>query len=333
MRHLRLLAALALLLAAAPAPAAEWEPATTADLLKKLKPGFGGLSGIAVDPRSGDVFVCVSDEGIFHSKDKGRTWERHGGTFRGRTEWPGSLVIDPVGKGTRLVAATVYGAPIALGSTGGGAWKFLSPRSSHVDWCALDWGSSEPTFLLALKHEADGLLIASRDGGKTFHDLGKGHGPAWVFDGKTAVVAQMKTKERPRPGLVRTTDGGKTFVPCGDHHARALPRWHGGALYWLTDQALIVSTDRGASWKKLGGVKGGRCGPYFGKDRKHLFVLTDAGIAESRDGGATWARPIALPKELRPVGALSWMDYDPVHDVLYAMRMGSQLYRLERKGG
>ena len=55
-----------------------------------------------------------------------------------------------------------------------------------------------------------------------------------------------------------------------------------------------------------------------------------AGTVESRDGGASWAKAIAPPKEMGGVSALSWMDYDPLHDVLYIMKMGSELYRLER---
>jgi photosystem II stability/assembly factor-like uncharacterized protein len=322
--------ALVLLLTALPAGAVEWE-ATTAELLKKAKPGYGGLSGVAVEPRTGDVYVSVSDRGVYRSTDRGRSWKRLGEPFKGRTEWPGALAIDPVGKGKRVAVATVYGAPIALGTTAGGDWKFLHERSAHVDWCALDWAAPRATFILALKHESGGLLIASRDGGKTFRDVSKGYGPAWVFDGRTAVVAQMKTRERPKPGLVRTTDGGKTFTPCGSFHAQALPKWRGDTLYWLTEEALIASKDKGASWKKLGALKGGRYGPIFGKDARHFFVLTNTGIVESRDGGATWGKPLALPKELKGVGPLSWMEYDPVHDVLYAMKMGSQLFKLERK--
>ncbi len=52
---------------------------------------------------------------------------------------------------------------------------------------------------------------------------------------------------------------------------------------------------------------------------------------ESRDGGASWGKPIALPNEVKGGGALTWIDYDPTREVLYAMRMGSQLYKLERK--
>src|SRR5207248_10482213 len=123
--------------------------------------------------------------------------------------------------------ATVYGAPIALSATDGASWKFLHARSSHVDWCSLDWTDPDGKFILALKHESGGLLIVSRDGGKTFQDVGKGYGPAWVFDAKTAVVAQMKTKDRPEPGLLRTTDAGKTFTPCGKFHAASPPNSQG----------------------------------------------------------------------------------------------------------
>ena len=50
----------------------------------------------------------------------------------------------------------------------------------------------------------------------------------------------------------------------------------------------------------------------------------------SGDGGATWSAPLALPKEMKGVSPLTWIEYDPRHDVLYAMKMGTDLYRLER---
>ena len=134
---------------ALPAGAAEWE-ATTVELLKEAKPGYGGLSGVVVDRTSGNVFVSVSDRGVYRSTDQGRTWKMLGDGFKGRTEWPGAMAIDPVGQGKRLAVATVYGAPIALGETAGGTWKFLHPRSSHVDWCALAWGEPEAKLILAL---------------------------------------------------------------------------------------------------------------------------------------------------------------------------------------
>ena len=93
---------------------------------------------------------------------------------------------------------------------------------------------------------------------------------------------------------------------------------------------MIATTDRGDTWKKVGDIKDGQYGPVFGKNAKHLFVLTKGGVIESTDGGATWSQPLAPPKEFKGIGGLSWLEYDPTHDSLYLMKMGSDLYRLTR---
>jgi photosystem II stability/assembly factor-like uncharacterized protein len=316
------------LLLTASAGAAEWQ-AIPLDQVTKEKTGFGGLSGLLADHATGDLYVCVSDVGLFRSTDQGKTWERMEKVPpKGRTEQAGCLLFDPTGKSKRMVLARVYGGPVAFGAADGGDWRTLDNKSSHIDWCAVDWADPDFPFILALKHESGGALIASTDGGKTFDEVGKGYGPGWVFDKTAAVVAEAKTKERPKPGLVRTTDGGKTFQPSGDYAATALPKWRDGALYWLTDAGLIRTTDAGKTWEKVGDVKDGRYGPVFGKDAKQMFVLTAAGVAESGDGGATWSKPLPLPKDLQ-VTLLTWLDYDPVNDLLYLMKMGSDVYKME----
>jgi photosystem II stability/assembly factor-like uncharacterized protein len=323
--------ALAAVLALAGPALADWE-ATTADLVAREKPGYGNLSGVAVDHATGTVYVELSDRGVYRSTDRGKTWERFGKEFKGRTEQAGCLLLDPTGKSKRLLCATVYGGPPAVAVPPDGDWKTFADKASHVDWCSVDWTDPDLKFMLALKHESGGTLIASADGGKTFDEVGKGYGPAWVFDNMTAVVAEAKTKDRPKPGLVRTTDGGKTFKPCGDYSATALPKWNGDALFWLVDGALIKTTDAGKTWDKVCDLKDGRYGPIFGKDAKRMFVLTGAGVVESADGGKTWSEPLALPKELKGVTLLTWLDYDPANDVLYVMKMGTDLYKMERVG-
>jgi len=313
---------------AAPA-VAQWQP-VTAELVKEQKPGFGGICGVAVDHKTGDVYIDVSDRGIFRSTDQGKSWKRVGAEIKGRTEWPGCLMLDPVGGAKKMVVAFVYGGPIASDLDASGKWTFLDKKSNHIDWCAVDWTDTDMKLIFALKHESGDLLIVSRDGGKNFDEVGKGYGPTWVFDSKTAIVAEAKSKTKPKPRLLRTTDAGKTFEPGPEYTARALPRWHGGKLYWLVEGSLIATADKGESWQKVGDLKDGRFGPIFGKDGKHLFVLTGAGIVESTDGGMSWSKPIALPKSMGGVSTLSWIEFDPVHDALYVMKMGSDLYRLDR---
>jgi photosystem II stability/assembly factor-like uncharacterized protein len=330
-------AALAAIACAAHAEEPDWQP-MLGDLVKREQAGFGGLCGIVVDPATGTVWINVSDRGFYRSDDRAKTFRRASDNQpKGRTESPGCLMLDPTGSSRRLVTALVYGAPIGKSDDGGATWKHMHDKSQHVDWCAVDWTDPETKFVLTLKHEADGLLLASRDGGATFTEVGKSFGPGWVFDNNTAVVAEAKSQRRPRPNLVRTTDGGKTWQPSGtfspagnNNSAQALPRWHGDSLYWLVDDGIIATSDRGATWKNVADVKDGRYGPIFGKDARQMFILIGAGVIESTDSGATWSKPIAPPKGLMGTGGLAWLAYDSKGDVLYLMKMGSDLYRLSR---
>ena len=53
--------------------AQDWQP-TTAELIEKEKPGYGKLCGVVVDHASGDVFINLSDRGVYRSADQGKTW-------------------------------------------------------------------------------------------------------------------------------------------------------------------------------------------------------------------------------------------------------------------
>jgi photosystem II stability/assembly factor-like uncharacterized protein len=239
-----------------------------------------------------------------------------------------------------MLTALVYGAPAST-CDDGLTWKPLNEKAAHVDWCAVDWTDAERKFVLALKHESGGKLILSRDGGRSFVEVGDGYGPGWVFDATTAVVARTTTvapaatNDVSKGVLARTQDAGVTWNTCGDFRpvgngsAQALPRWHNGTLFWLVEGALISSNDAGKNWKTVCEIQRGFYGPVFGKSKEHLFVLTGDGVVESTDGGSSWYKAIPVPPELNGAG-LTWLDYDPKGDQLYLMRMGSELYKLAR---
>ena len=311
--------------------AADWEKVTD-NLAKKEKAGYGGLCGISIDHSNGHIYLNVSDKGIYRSTDQGSSFSLFSNEVKGRTEWPGCMMFDPTGKTKKLATALVYGSPILLGDNEGKKWNVLDKKSSHVDWCAINWADLDSKFILAFKHESGGMLLLSNDAGQSFSEIGKGFSSAWVFDNKTAVAMQAKTKEQPEPKVMRTTDAGKSWTPIANFTTPALPQWKEGKLYWIVDGGTIITTtNKGETWDKLSETKEGKFGPMFGKSSTHLLVLGKTGILESIDEGKTWNKAIPLPADLKGWSSLTWFDYDPINDALYVMKMGSELYRMKRK--
>src|SRR3974390_1015281 len=89
------------------AAAQEWQPVTEA-IIAAEKPGFGKLCGVVIDHATGELTINLSDKGLYRSTDQGKSWQKLGAGFKGRTETPGCLMLDPSG-GKRLVTALVYG--------------------------------------------------------------------------------------------------------------------------------------------------------------------------------------------------------------------------------
>jgi len=311
--------------------AADWEPMAT-QLLKTEKLGFGGITGLVVDPATGDLFIWLSDKGLWKSTDQAVTFKPHGKPIMGRTEWPGCMQVNPVGPMKTWIVATVYGGPILKSTDDAAIFTPLDKKLTHVDWICVDWSDPEQKFLLTLKHESGDLLLASSDAGKSFREVGKGYGPACIFDDKTAVVVQIATepKKPARRTLARTTDGAQTFEKVADFSTKAVPVWRETTPYWLVDGAIITSKDKGKSWESISSIKNGQFGPVFGKDDKQMFVLTNAGVVETTDGGKSWSAVIPPPKDLKGIGALTWIGYDPKNSYLYLLKMGTDLYRMKR---
>src|SRR5690349_5213223 len=114
------------------------------------------------------------------------------------------------------------------------------------------------------------------------------------------VLADLLKTEKPDfgrlSGVVVNHETGCVFVNLSE---RGIYCSGAGARKFnpLSDQAA-AGADR-KFVRAITEAKGARHGRVYGKNDSHIFELTRAGIVESTDGGATWSKPIALPKELQ----------------------------------
>jgi photosystem II stability/assembly factor-like uncharacterized protein len=290
------------------------------EVLAKVKPGYPGkTAGITVDPASGDVYLVVPDQGLWKSTDHGESFTRIGGeNIGGRCETGFALNFDPAGK--RLACFMIYGSSAST-SDGGASWTRFT--SSHLDFGAVDWESTGKCYL-ALRHENGGMLAITTDAGKTWQDLGKGFTRVGMFDAGALVCS----KER---GLVRSEDGGKTWVDVSDVTPRGYTMTvRDGVGYWATERGLLVSKDRGKTWSSEGAAVDVVHGPYWGPKAGQMVVVGKEGFLETTDGGKSWQKAASLPENFKVGGVGPNYAWDPVRDIFYASSMGLPALRYVR---
>ena len=308
-----------LALAASAAEKQVWTPIGSA-VLTQVKPGYPGkTAGVTVDPASGDVFMVVPDQGLWKSTDHGESFARiDGGAIGGRCETGFALNFDPAGK--RLMCFMIYGGSAAT-DDGGKTWT--ASKSSHLDFGGVDWSQTGKCYL-GLRHEKNGLLTLSTDGGQTWKDLQQGFKSLGLFSGQVLVASRGK-------GIERSEDGGATWTKVSDATPTAsVLRTREGVGYWLTDQGLLVSRDQGKTWAVQGQPVAAIVGPMWGKTADQLIVVGKAGFHESKDGGQTWQVVAPLPAGFSVGGVGPNYAWDPLADIFYASSMGKDTLRFVR---
>ncbi len=301
------------------AAAGEWtniSDATTAT----VKPGYAGpTAGVVADRVTGDVFMVVSDQGLWRSSDHGATFARcDGGAIGGRCETGWALQADPAGK--RLACFMIYGSS-AMTTDGGATWSKF--KVTHLDFGAVDWADTGKR-LLAIRHESGGVLTTSDDAGTTWKDLEKGFGGCGVLDRSTFIA----TKEKEQ-GIFRSTDAGLTWAKVSDEKPFApVPVVVDGAAYWPAGKSLLVSRDKGATWTAMS-VEATH-GPVFGKDSTHFIVAGKAGISETLDSGKTWQIAAPLPAGFTTNRVGPNYAWDPKANIFYASTMTKPTFAFRR---
>lgn len=293
---------------------------TTASVTAEMKTGdFAKTAGVTVDPTNGDVYLILSDRGMWKSTDKGGKFERvDNKTIGGRCETGYALNFDPAGK--RLFCFMIYGDS-SYTDDAGKTWA--KSKVSHLDFGAVDWADTGKC-LLSIRHESGGMLTTSTDAGKSWTDLGKGFTRVGMFDSKTFVCSKGK-------GLIRSEDAGKTWADVSDVTPPGLVMAvRDGVGYWVTEKGLLVSKDKGKTWAIQGAAIAAVQGPYFGKTADHIIVSCKDGLHETKDAGKTWAKAIPLPDGFKASGVGPNYAYDPVNDIFYASSMGRDAFRFKR---
>lgn len=293
----------------------------SANTTAPLKTGYGGpTAGVVVDRASGDVFMVISDQGLWRSTDQGATFARcDGKAIGGRCETGWALQADPTGK--RLACFMIYGDS-AVTLDGGKTWRKF--KTSHLDFGSVAWGDPDQR-MLAIRHEKDGLLTTSGDGGTTWTDLEKGFSGVGVFDHTTFVATKLK-----EPGIFRSTDAGATWTQVyAETPSAATPVVFEGVGYWATGKGLLISEDKGATWSGLGSALDATHGPIF-DTAKHFVVVGKSGFSETKDGGQTFRHVAPLPADFTTARIGPNFAWDPRADIFYASTMTKPTFKYQR---
>ena len=262
----------------------------------------GHPSAVSVGPDGGPVHSLLSagetifagtHAGVFRSRDGGARWERASSGLP-----PSPVRCLAVAPGLVLAGtdAGLFGS-----SDEGASWRAAGGLDAlPISALAVD-SSRPPTIYVAPR----GLgVLRSRDSGATFLATLLDHGEVRslaVNPGDGSVWAASDE------GVRRSEDGGWSWTAAAPPPSRALalvaePR---GTRLWAATAGpgLIVTDDRGQSWRPTGLSNAVLGAAAVSRDAKILVAASADGVFSSVDGGAKW--------KLARVGPIEALIADP----------------------
>ncbi|MEU2060079.1 RICIN domain-containing protein [Streptomyces sp. NPDC013455] len=303
-----------------------WKYTPARGAWKNISPSSGdyGFSGLAVDPRKPSTVMVTTlgrwypQDEIYRSTDGGTTWKAladkskrdasaapYVGTHTGH--WMTALAIDPFDSG-HVLYGTGNGI---LRSKDAGASD--SGGTSH--WSMGARGLEETALLDAIAPPGGATVITSMgdQGGFRHDDLTKvpsGRLKNPLMTNSTDIdFAQSKPSVMVRVGRggaqdgAYSTDGGSSWngfkaePVAGAQDGRVALAADGSTIVWTqAGQAPYRSTDRGASWSRVGGLGDDAVVVADRSSARTFYSLSGGTLHASTDGGATFtARATGLP--------------------------------------
>ncbi|WP_066889547.1 F510_1955 family glycosylhydrolase [Carbonactinospora thermoautotrophica] len=247
--------------------------------------GVSHVHGLGVNPGDGKVYVATHD-GVYRIEAPGKATRV--GTSRQDT-----MGFTVIGKNTFLGSghpAPDEGGPAHLGlieSTDAGVTWQRHSLAGEADFHVLEYAHGT-----VYGYDSTSATLRVSTDKKTWDDRAR-LAAADIEVHPTDPNTVLATTEQ---GVVRSTDGGRTFRPTSGGTLQMLLAWPTTVSLYAVDPAgtLSVSVDGGNTWKAISTIPGGRPQAFEAVDQRRLLAVTGEGIYESRDGGATFTQLLPL---------------------------------------
>lgn len=237
------------------------------------------IAKVIVDPHNPDVvFVAAlghaygpnAERGVFRSHDGGKSWEKV--LYKDDKTGAVDLTFDP--NNAHILYAALYetnrtpysltsggpGSGLYKSSDGGSTWKRLEgnglPKGVLGKIGVAVSGADSNRIYAQIEAEAGGLY-RSDDGGEKWmkiNDDDRFRQRAWYFTHIFADPKNVDTVYELNTGLLRSTDGGKTFAllvaPHGDHHGLWIDPTNPQRMINGNDGGATLTSNGGKSWTR-----------------------------------------------------------------------------------
>ncbi|MFE5712957.1 F510_1955 family glycosylhydrolase [Streptomyces sp. NPDC056501] len=186
------------------------------------------------------------------------------------------------------------GGPADLGlvasTDSGRTWRERS-LGGEVDFHSLDTASDATVY----GYDSAGARLRVSPDGVTWED----RATLRALDIAVSPAAKDTVLATTETGVARSADGGRTFTP-GKGEVLSYVSWGApDALFGVDPSGVLfrgtdTGTGSGVRWARVSTVPGGAPQALTVVDARRLLVATQDGVYESRDGGRTFERRVAV---------------------------------------
>jgi photosystem II stability/assembly factor-like uncharacterized protein len=247
----------------------------------------GGIVTVSF-PSAATGFILLGNGNILRSTDSGRTWSR-------RTAVPGTAATSASSGVSPTDLVFISDTQGFATTDGGNVFATIDAGNTWTPVVDEPFPMRSVTFVNASVGYAVGdapFVLATSDGGSTWNELGLPADTPGLRQIRCATTHLCLGLTPAGDRLVRTTDGGKSWVSLSASARRlqavafASP---GRAVSVGVRGTTVTSDDGGATFSPLGGALPGRFNGLRSSGAGVAYAYGDRGsLARTTDGGLTW---------------------------------------------